>query len=139
MESWTELFAVVLIFLLAHKLFFLLSRKEFNELKRKGRHPLWKSLRDQHIQKNPFCAVCGKFENLAVHHKLPVSKFPEKELDRENLVTLCQNNIFNCHFVVGHLMDWNTYNPNVDNDINFWKDKLSRRFHKKSFIQFFRW
>jgi len=130
---------VVLIFFLAPKLLFIPLKKEFNECKKRGRNPLWRLVRDDHIDKYPFCAVCGKFDNLAVHHKLPVSKFPEKELDPENLVTLCQNNMFNCHFVVGHLMDWNSYNPNVDDDIIFWRKKLRRRSDKKSFIQFFRW
>ena len=63
--------------------------------------------------------------------------FPEKELDPRFLVTLCQNNSFNCHFVVGHLMDWTYYNPSIDQDISYWKQKLQSRHTNKFSIHFF--
>jgi len=40
---------------------------------------------------NHNCVVCGKEENLEVHHVVPASKFdePEKSHQMKNLVTLC--------------------------------------------------
>ena len=138
MQSSIELITICLVFLVCQNLSFKLFAPE-KEIKRAGRHPLWKSVRDAHIIRNPVCAVCGKTENLTAHHKFPVSIFPEKELDPRYLVTLCQNRSLNCHFVVGHLMDWNSYNPNIDQDIIYWREKLRNRVYKKLPAKFFWW
>lgn len=138
MQSLIELIAITLIFILYQKLSFKFCI--FKEKpKKNGRHPLWRTVRDAHITRNPVCAVCGKTENLAAHHKYPVSIFPEKELDPRYLVTLCQNRSLNCHFVVGHLMDWNSYNPNIDQDIIYWREKLRNRVYKKPPVKFLWW
>ena len=139
MESLWEHFAVAILFLLAGKMRLSHEQPAVAETRFGQRHPLWRSVRDRYVSKNPACAVCGKASNLSVHHKLPVSLYPDRELDEENLVTLCQNNSFNCHFVVGHLMNWNSYNPDVDADISYWRRRLRGRLEKKSLLQFFRW
>ena len=139
MESLWEQFVLASLFLLAGKTKFRHIADATKEDRAGQRHPLWRSLRESHIRRNPYCAVCGKKGNLAVHHKLPVSLFPCRELDEGNLVTLCQNSSFNCHFVVGHLMNWNSYNPAVDEDIAYWSRRLRGDVEKKSFLHFFRW
>lgn len=93
----------------------------------KQRSPKWKTVRKNFLQKNQECAICGKTENLVPHHKLPFHMFPDKELDEENLVTLCENHPVNCHYLFGHLMNWQTYNPNIDDDVKIWSEKLKNR------------
>jgi len=39
---------------------------------------------------------------------------------------LCENDILNCHYVIGHLMEWTRYNPDIEEDIWIWKNKLNR-------------
>lgn len=70
----------------------------------------WRKVRAEHLKKEPFCQACGRRANLEVHHIIPVSFCPHKELDPENLMTLCGNP---CHFVFGHLMSYNCYNKDV--------------------------
>lgn len=84
----------------------------------------WKSISFNYKKKNGKCAVCGKTTNLVVHHKVPFHMSPEKELDENNFVVLCENRPVNCHYLFGHLMNWQGYNQNIDEDIEIWKKKL---------------
>ena len=102
------------------------SPQRFELVKTNPRSSKWKAVRNNFIKYNGCCAVCGKTENLVVHHKQPFHLFPEKELDPTNLVTLCENDILNCHYVIGHLMEWTRYNPDIEEDIRIWKNKLNR-------------
>lgn len=87
---------------------------------RKRRDPKWKPLRDNFI-KGKKCAACGCVDNLQAHHKKPFHLFPELELDEKNLVVLCENPAKNCHFVFGHLMNWSTYNHDIDNTLSYFQ------------------
>ena len=69
-----------------------------------------------HIEKNPFCAYCGRKNKLDVHHKIPVSFAPELAADPTNLITLCRKP--QCHLIVGHLGSWKTYNKEVEKVCN---------------------
>lgn len=100
--------------------------RRFELVKSNPRSSKWKAVRNNFIKEHGCCAVCGKTENLVVHHKQPFHLFPEKELDPTNLVTLCENDILNCHYVIGHLMEWTRYNPDIEEDIWIWKNKLNR-------------
>lgn len=84
----------------------------------------WKKLRKEHLIKNPNCAVCGSKKNVVPHHIIPIKEDPAKELDPENLITLCENKTFNCHLFFGHLKNWNKYNINVVSDAEFWRKKI---------------
>ena len=137
MQTHMEMILIAAIFVLLFKIK-IQFYKEPTQIISKDRDPRWKSLRNRFIFENPCCAVCGKCDNLIVHHKLPVSLFPHKQLDWSNLVTLCENNNFNCHFVVGHLMDWRNYNPDIDRDIKYWNQKLFNT-HEKSSSNFLWW
>ena len=79
-------------------------------LEMQARSSKWRGVRNEHLKKNPACAACGRTENLAVHHIIPVSFDPTKELDPNNLLTLCQSH---CHIVFGHLMNYRCYNSDV--------------------------
>jgi 5-methylcytosine-specific restriction endonuclease McrA len=56
---------------------------------------------------------------LEVHHKIPVSVDPSRELDETNLITLCMYPTQKDHFHVGHLGNWKDYNRNVVKDAAF--------------------
>ena len=78
-----------------------------------GRSSNWRTVRAEHIKKHPKCAACGRKDGLEVHHIVPYHVDPSRELDPENLITLCGKY---CHFVFGHLMDWKSWNENVVED-----------------------
>ena len=78
------------------------------------RSPHWSTVRAEHLKIEPTCAACGGTEGLQVHHCLPFHLDPSKELDQDNLITLCEER--NCHYIFGHLYNWHSYNPNVRED-----------------------
>lgn len=88
----------------------------------------WKKLRIQHLEKNPVCAVCGSKKNIVPHHVVPVHVDPSRELDPTNLISLCENQSFNCHLFFGHLKNWSRCNPNVIEDAQAWNLKLNQPF-----------
>lgn len=105
---------------------------DFQQLSlQKQRSSKWKTVRKNFLQKNQECAICGKTENLVPHHKLPFHMFPDKELDEDNLVTLCENHPVNCHYLFGHLMNWQNFNPDIDEDVKYWSQKLKNRNTKE--------
>jgi hypothetical protein len=84
----------------------------------------WRKLRNEHLLKNPCCAVCGSKKNVVPHHVVPFSTDPSLELDPDNLVTLCEGEVFNCHLFFGHLKNWKRYNPEVVEDAAYWRKKF---------------
>lgn len=71
-----------------------------------GRAPGWPKLRDAHIAAFPTCSACGTAKDPEVHHVVPVHVSPGAELDPANLQTLCGSKANNCHFRIGHAMNW---------------------------------
>lgn len=90
------------------------------------RSPLWKSVREKHLKKEPSCMVCGNKNNLNVHHIIPFHVDPSKELDPNNLITLCEGDTFNCHLFFGHLRHWIKHNPSVLKDAEEWRIKTNK-------------
>lgn len=88
-----------------------------------NRSSKWKKIRGEHLEKEKTCQCCNSIKNLQVHHIDPVHNNPEKELDFNNLVTLCAS----CHFVFGHLMDYKSWNPAVIDDIKVYNNKIINR------------
>lgn len=84
----------------------------------------WKEVRKNHLKIESFCQACGKTEDLEVHHIEPVHLNPAKELDPNNLITLCSKN---CHFMFGHLMDYKSWNTNVVADCKAYLIKIKNR------------
>jgi hypothetical protein len=95
-----------------------------------GRSPSWNKVRNEHIRKYPKCAACGKTKNLEVHHIVPYKIDKTKELDINNLITLCGDH---CHFVFGHLMDWKSYNPNIKEDAEQYLAKIKAKSYLEQF------
>ena len=90
----------------------------------------WQTIRKKHLIKSPTCAACGGAKKLSVHHCVPFHLDEAKELDPENLITLCEEN--NCHRTFGHFYSWFSYNPNVREDAASWLEKVKNR-PKKDF------
>lgn len=81
----------------------------------KRRSPKWKTVRDRHLKRNPFCAVCGGTKKLRAHHVVAFHADPSRELDPTNLITLCESRMvgISCHRAVGHLGSYKKINPLV--------------------------
>lgn len=88
------------------------------------RSKYWPKVRKKHLEKQPHCMACGSTTNLEVHHIVPVHVDPNKELDEDNLITLCDKY---CHFIFGHLMNYKSWNPEVQQDCLIYRDKLKNR------------
>jgi 5-methylcytosine-specific restriction endonuclease McrA len=81
------------------------------------RSPHWPAVRDQWLKDHPWCAACGKLEEVQVHHKQPFHLHPELELDPSNFISLCESKPNgNHHLEIGHLGNWKGVNPNVEAD-----------------------
>lgn len=79
----------------------------------------WKTLRKEHLAKEPVCVVCGRGGDVEVHHIVPVAFEPAKQFDPHNLITLCA---YPCHVVFGHFFCYHCYNKDVR--------KMAEEFHK---------
>lgn len=102
-----------------------LSKNRIRGAVRSGK---WSKVRKEHLSKNPTCAVCGTSTKLEVHHIVPVHIDETKELDPDNLITLCDKY---CHFIFGHLMNWNFYNTSIINDAAVFSKKISDERNKR--------
>ena len=92
-----------------------------------GRSSAWSKLRKEWLEENPQCTICLKTKNIIPHHKKPFNKFPLLELEKFNLVSLCESGGMNCHITFGHLSDFKFYNPNIEDDVLIWKEKIKNR------------
>lgn len=92
-----------------------------------NRSPEWPNIRKQHLTKQPLCQGCGTKNKLEVHHIEPFHVNPSRELDPDNLITLCGKN---CHFIFGHLMDYSSWNVNVIEDCRVYLEKVQSRPYK---------
>ena len=66
------------------------------------------------------CVCCSSKKKIQVHHKKPRHLFPELALVFANLICLCRD----CHFHIGHLNSYFTYNENID-DVAWYVHKNS--------------
>ena len=87
----------------------------------------WSKIRNEFLKENPTCAACGRNKKLEIHHIKPFHLNPELELDKTNLITLCDDP---CHFVFGHLMNYQSWNENVVEDSQAFLNKIINRPHK---------
>ena len=89
------------------------------------RSPRWSEFRKIHIKKN--CEACGAkgklLQPLQLHHVIPFSQDKSKELDPENVITLCCY----CHFVIAHLRNYKSWNKDIKEDAKKLIDKIIHR------------
>lgn len=55
------------------------------------------------------CVCCDSKKHIEVHHKLPRHIRPDLTVNMTNLIALCKR----CHFAIGHLNSYFTYNEAV--------------------------
>ena len=89
----------------------------------KLRSPHWAATERKFKARFPDCAVCGTLKKVEVHHKKPFHLHPELELDPRNLISLCRVH----HQWWGHLGDWKSFNPAVEEDAHDWARKIDER------------
>lgn len=94
------------------------------EIRYAVRSPQWSSIRKQYLIQHPCCEACGSCIKPEVHHIVPVHIDPTKELDINNLITLCDKY---CHFVFGHFMNWKSWNDNIIDDAQAYLSNINNR------------
>lgn len=95
-----------------------------HKLRYATRSASWPKVRQKHLEKHPCCQACGSCKKPEVHHIVPVHLDSSKELDPENLITLCDKY---CHFVFGHLMNYKSWNENVVEDSEVYYNKVKNK------------
>lgn len=83
----------------------------------------WSQVRHNFLKSHPECACCGRTDKLEVHHIEPFNVAPEKELDYNNLITLCRT----CHLLIGHLNSFQSWNREVKQDADYILNKIKNR------------
>lgn len=78
------------------------------------RSPKWRKFRDDKL-KGQSCSLCGGRKSLVLHHIIPFHLAPDKELDDDNVIILCEAKRYgiNCHLLAGHWGNWQRANPYV--------------------------
>jgi hypothetical protein len=81
-----------------------------------ARSPAWPDVERDFRIAHPNCAACGESKQVNVHHKFPFHYVvlcgrPDLELDPRNLVTFCIRADCQHHILLGHLDDYQSYNP----------------------------
>lgn len=92
-----------------------------------ARSSKWSSTRRDFLKEHPLCAVCntkgGFLKPNEIHHCQPFHLKPELELSNSNLITLCRPH----HLLVGHLMNFKSFNATVREDADLWLKKVTNR------------
>jgi 5-methylcytosine-specific restriction endonuclease McrA len=97
-----------------------------------GRSHEWGRVRKEHLAIFSDCEACSSREKLEVHHIEPFHLFPDKELDKNNLITLCKS----CHLVIGHLRDYQIYNRQIRLDCSTFRLKRYEAYgHTKGVLK----
>jgi hypothetical protein len=83
-----------------------------------ARSPAWPDVEHAFRAAHPHCAACGETIMLNVHHIFPFHYVvlcgrPDLELDFRNLLTACVRPDCLHHLELGHLDDFESYNPAV--------------------------
>lgn len=91
------------------------------------RDPRWSEVRASVLKEHPDCQACGRRAEV-VHHIIPVHVSPGLELERANLIPMCER----CHLLVGHLNSFRSWNTNVVNDSRFWLERIRSRPARKT-------
>jgi 5-methylcytosine-specific restriction protein A len=90
------------------------------------RSPHWEKTAKEHLKEQPVCQYCGGSLMRQVHHKEPYHLRPDLELDKKNLITLCMCPLRRCHLKYGHLGNWKSFNPKIQEICDARKDKRAR-------------
>jgi 5-methylcytosine-specific restriction enzyme A len=96
----------------------------------------WPKVRKAHLKLQPYCMGCGcsNLTQLEAHHIIPFYIDKTQELNPSNLLTLCSSKS-RCHFVIGHLSNWTSWNVNVIRDAAIYFAKLEIKPDGKRIIR----
>lgn len=88
----------------------------------------WPAVRRAYLAKHPDCQACGRTEKqsgqaIECHHVVEFSRDSSKELDPDNLISLCRR----CHEIFGHLDRWSSFNESVREDADNMLKKIKNR------------
>ena len=93
------------------------------------RGPLWSKTKREYAKIHPkVCPFCKTTKKIELHHIFPYHLFPQYENSFWNLVWACRD----CHFKFCHHLDWSAFNPNVLEDIKWYKEKIENRQYEKT-------
>ena len=100
----------------------------------------WSSVEKNFIHVNPKCAACGVTEPVNVHHIFPfhfvvLCGRPDLELDTRNLITLCTEPVNQHHVLLGHLDDYESFNPDVAKFVKADAKRTSEQIRSESAFQ----
>lgn len=113
------------------------------------RSPHWEGVEKQFIKDHPNCFACesqdyGKV-GVQVHHAITpyhiaiLCERPDLELDPRNLVCLCETEknrpAQNHHLLIGHLKEFESYNPDVLADIKLFFGKTKEEIENDPIFQ----
>ena len=80
----------------------------------KARSSEWHKVEKEHLAQESVCQWCGAAEKLQVHHIKPFHLYPKKELDPDNLITLCEEGPgCNHHLDHGHNGNFRDFNMGI--------------------------
>ena len=88
----------------------------------------WNWWKKQYEKTHPkICPICSN-KKCSLHHKESFATKPEKELDENNVVWLCDGwGTLQHHRGIGHLGSFVSLNENLDEDIKIWRKKFLTR------------
>jgi len=102
-----------------------------------SRSPRWPQAVKAFLFEHPGCAACGATSQLNVHHIFPFHYVvlcgrPDLELDFRNLVTLCVDPQLEHHLLLGHLDDYESYDPQVERFIRTYYGFSQQKIRERS-------
>lgn len=82
----------------------------------------WPTVEKHFKAENPTCAVCGSKKNIQIHHRNPFHYVcslgrPDLEIDKRNLISLCEQTNKDHHLLIGHAGDFHSSNLDVAKDV----------------------
>ena len=94
-----------------------------------ARSPQWSGVRNDFLKEHPTCAICGGTKKLTVHHRQPFHTDKSRELDKSNLITLCEGaGNGNHHLLFGHFGNYATkWNTKLDADCTLWLPRFTSK------------
>jgi hypothetical protein len=91
----------------------------------------WQRCRRAFLKKvGKVCVCCTSKKKIEVHHMLPRHIRPDLAVDQTNLIALCKD----CHFHIGHLNSYHTYNDNIELVAWYVRDNSVLRQNKIDFV-----
>jgi 5-methylcytosine-specific restriction endonuclease McrA len=97
----------------------------------KPRSSHWPAARAEHLKRFPVCEVCSGKTQLEVHHVQSFHEHPERELDPDNMITLCASPSCKSHLTIGHLGNYKQNNPDVREDSSLLKKRRADVLKRK--------